>query len=142
MKYDQLQPLLRQSPDPGVVNIGKYGCYLLSLFQIGGFVLSDDSYEKTLKTLFYRYLAFRWIDDECSIVNGPAILEDLTATLWRVEKIDRPMLPPMTLGAEPEIIYCYHAFSGEGYHFKTAYCDTETERERILAGFRLYTRMG
>jgi hypothetical protein len=142
MKYDQLQPLLRKSPDPDIAFIGKYGCYLLSLCQIGGMILSDNGYEGQLRSLYVLSLKKGWIDRECSIIDGPAILRDLTGARWKVEKIDRPARPPMTPGTEPEIIYCYRAFSGDGYHFKTAYCDTETERERLLAGFRLYTKVG
>jgi hypothetical protein len=142
MKYDQLQPLLRQSPDAAINTIGKYGCYLLSLFQIGKLDLADDSYEKTLKTLHGLYLKKGWLDRECSIIDGPAILRDLTGSPWEVQKVDRPVLPAIDFGTNTEFIYCYRAFSGDGYHFKTAYCDTETERERLLAGFRIYTRMG
>jgi hypothetical protein len=142
MKYDQLQPLLRQSPSPGVVNIGKYGCYLLSLLQIGKLDLPDYTYEFELLTRQALYLNNGWIDHECSIIDGPAILRDLTGSRWEVEKIDRIVRFPPPPGENLKIIYCYHAFSGDGYHFKTAYCDTETERDRLLAGFRLYTRMG
>jgi hypothetical protein len=141
MKYDQLQPLLRQSPDAMINTIGKYGCYLLSLFQIVDLPLTTDIYEVELKHLYSRYLEKGWMDRECSIINGPAILTHLTGDLWEVEKIDIPVLPDAPLGPNTEIIYCYHAFSGDGYHFKTAYCDTETERARLLAGFRIYTRM-
>jgi hypothetical protein len=142
MKYDQLQPLLRQSPSPGVVNIGKYGCYLLSLLQIGKLDLPDYTYEFELLTRQALYLKKGWMDHECSIIDGPSILRELTGYRWEVQKIDIPVLPEEPLRPNTEIIYCYHAFSGDGYHFKTAYCDTETERDRLLAGFRLYTRMG
>jgi hypothetical protein len=105
-------------------------------------ILPDNFYESQLRTLYVHYLKKGWMDHECSIIDGPAILRDLTGSRWEVQKIDRPVLPEASLRPNTEIIYCYHAFSGDGYHFKTAYCDTETERERLLAGFRIYTRMG
>jgi hypothetical protein len=141
MKYDQIQPLLRTSKDPSILSIGKFGCYLLSLCQIGKLILSDD-YETVLKDLYRRYLKEKWIDGECTILDGPSILRDLTGERWEVEKIDIPVLPTITYGLNTEIIYRFRAFSGDGFHFKTTYCDTEVERERILAGFRIYTRIG
>jgi hypothetical protein len=142
MKYDQLQPLLRQSSDPVINTIGKYGCYLLCLFQIGNVFLPSYDFENGLQAAYHKYVKHRWIDGDCTIFNGPAILNDLTGDRWDIEKIDRPMLPKASLRPNTEIIYCYRAFSGDGYHFKTAYCDTEIERDRLLAGFRIYTRMG
>jgi hypothetical protein len=139
MKYDQLQPRLRESSNKALETIGKYGCYLLCLFQIAKLILNDDDYELTLKILCVNYLKEGWIDGECSIINGPAILHDLTGERWQVEKVDRPILPE--LKDKSEIVYCYHAYSGDGYHFKTAYCDTEKEQVRLLAGYRIYTRL-
>jgi hypothetical protein len=142
MKYDQLQPLLRQSPDAVINTIGKYGCYLLSLLQIGELVLLDNGYEGQLHSLYALSLKKGWIDRDCTIIDGPAILRELTGYQWEVQKIDRPIPPVAAYGTNTEFIYCYRAFSGDGYHFKTAYCDTEIERDRLLAGFRIYTRMG
>jgi hypothetical protein len=144
MKYDQLQPRLRQSPDKTIVTIGKYGCYLLSLMQIGKLILNDDTYEMVLKDLYYRYVGWKLMDGECSIIDGPEILRNLTGAIWKVEKIDSPIFQTIS-DEELErvgVIYRYRAFSGDGYHFKTADVDTEVERERLLAGFRIYTRRG
>jgi hypothetical protein len=142
MKYDQLQPLLRKSPETAIASIGKYGCYLLSLFQIGKLVLSDNGYQAVLRDRYVRYLVQGWIDAECTIIDGPAILRDIAGGWWEVEKIDRPVMPSKTYGPDTEFIYRYRAFSGDGFHFKTAWCDTEVERDRLLAGFRIYTRVG
>jgi hypothetical protein len=142
MKYDQIQPKLRESKDATIRTIGKYGCYLLCLFQIAKLYLEDDIHEEVLKDLYDRYLSKKWIDSECTIIDGPAILSNLAGYQWKVEKTDIPAMPTNPYGSNTEIIYCYRAFSGDGYHFKTAHCDTETERDRLLAGLRIYTRMG
>jgi hypothetical protein len=140
MKYDQIQPLLRASNDAEIVTIGKYGCYFLSLLQTGKLVLAHD-YETVLKNLYRRYQYRKWMDGECTILDGPAILQDLGGDRWEVCKVDIPRGPPPPAGENTEIIYRYKAFSGDGYHFRTPWCDTEIERERLLAGYRVYTRM-
>jgi hypothetical protein len=142
MKYGQLQPRLRESGNPTVQNIGKYGCYLLSLFQLGGLALNDSDYEQVLVMLHDEYLRNGWIKQDCEIQDGTAILHDLTGHRYTVLKIEKPVFPAIG-DAELErtqIIYQYRAYSGVGYHFKTAEVDTEVERERLLAGFRIYTR--
>ncbi|GHU93264.1 hypothetical protein FACS189479_04340 [Spirochaetia bacterium] len=140
MKYEGLQPKLRDSTDPISQEIGKFGCYFLSLFQIAELVLRDEDYEKVLSELYYRYQKFGLMDHECTILNGPAILKDLTGDTWKLEKLETPVLPTIPpYGAE--IINQYQAFSGKGYHFRYMPVDTEIERNRILVGYRIYTRV-
>jgi hypothetical protein len=107
---------------------------MLSLMQIGNVVEPD---KQTIIDLYITFITNGWIDAECTILNGPAILRYLTGDKWLVQKIEKPITP---CPPGDRIIYQYHAFSGEGYHFKTAEVDTEVERERILAGYRIYTR--
>jgi hypothetical protein len=143
MVYDQLQPKLRESKNPVLQNIGKYGCYFLSLLQIAGHPLGDETYEQMLLYLYDKFLTNKWIDRDCYLEagGGIGILGSLTGKKFKLVDVRDPHLPTDIDYTSAGIIYEYRAFNGEGSHFRTLDVDTEVSRERKLIGYRIYIKV-
>jgi hypothetical protein len=122
MKYEGIQPLLRESHIESEQLIGKYGCLWLSYLQEAG-------YNDSLLDIYNKCLDKGFIDRECFVLWPQQMLEMLTnkkCQVWKEEASN-------SVGGQ---IKHWKAFNGDGSHFTWGDVDTETRRNRILLGYR------
>jgi hypothetical protein len=89
-----------------------------------------DSYND-LKEEYLKFRAANIIDSECFINDASSIC--------RAYGRELDVIKSKQLGDPLLTIFCYNAYSGDGYHFIYASgVDTEVERPRVINSYRVF----
>ena len=122
--------------------IGTYGCYLLCLLRLA-------KKEDRATEYYKKYLASGYIDEECTILNPCAILDDLVKRKYTVQKIKGDVDKSYYDDKHKYIIVQYWFNPDTGlHHFKLPYWDsfgksvTCSNPKSYIESVRLFTLKG